>query len=131
MGDLGDTVRQYNDACSVGSIDEVMAFFAPDAVIYDLNHPPVRGREAIGIFWGRIRQKWGGAVWTTDSVIGSPNDICVAAEWTMRGTANGAPFAFRGVDVFHADDAGLLTEVRQYWRFDAEQMDSGLVGFPY
>lgn len=128
MVDLETLVRRYNQACSVGSVDDVMAFFTPDAVIYDLNHPPVRGREAIGTFWGRIRAKWGGAVWETDSVMAS--GLMAAAEWTMRGTAAAGPFAFHGVDVFVATDSGLLAEVRQYWRFDPGS-DSGLVGFPY
>lgn len=127
--DLADLVRRYNAACSTAGVDEVMAFFTDDAVIYDLNHPPVVGRRQIGWFWDRIREKWGGAVWETDSVVADGS--VAAAEWTMRGVADGEPFTFRGVDVFHADPDGRFTEIRQYWRFDPTAMTSGLVGFPY
>jgi hypothetical protein len=56
--------------------------------------------------------------------------LTAAAEWTMRGRSEGQPFTFRGVDVFIFTEAGLLTEVRQYWRFDPASLTSDLVGFP-
>ena len=129
MVDLDALVRDYNEACSSGSLADVMAFFAEDAVIYDLNHAPVVGREAIGRFWGHVRGKWGGARWSTDSVIAQARSA--AAEWTMSGVADGHAFTFRGVDIFHVNDDGLLREVRQYWRFDPDDLTSGLVGFDY
>lgn len=129
MPDLDRIVRSYNEACSSGSLADVTAFFTDDAVIYDLNHAPVVGREAIGRFWGHVRGKWGGAHWSTDSVIAQGQRA--AAEWTMSGVAGGLAFTFRGVDIFHVNDDGLLCEVRQYWRFDPTDLTSGLVGFDY
>lgn len=128
MADLDQIVRAYNEACSSGTLEEVMAFFADDAVIYDLNHPPVVGKAAIGRFWGHVRAKWGGARWTTDAVI--TDGIAASVEWTMHGVTPAGPFAFHGVDTFRFD-GGLITDIRQYWRFDPHALDSGLVGFPY
>ena len=129
--DLERIVRDYNAACSSGTVEQIIAFVADEAVIYDLNHPPVVGREAIGRFWDRIRTKWGGATWDVGLVIVDADQGVVAAEWTMHGTgADGAPFAFHGVDLY-AFAGPLITEIRQYWRFDADRLASGLVGYDY
>jgi ketosteroid isomerase-like protein len=128
MADLDRLVRDYNAACSHGTVEEITAFVTPDAVIYDLNHPPVVGRVAIGRFWDRIRTKWGGATWDVDRTIG--DGTSVAAEWTMHGTTADGPFAFHGVDLYEFDD-DLIREIRQYWRFDPDEPGSGLVGFAY
>ena len=132
MTDLERMVRDYNDACSRGTVEQVVAFVAADAVIHDLNHPPVVGRDAIGRFWDRIRTKWGGATWDVGLVIVDADQGAVAAEWTMHGTggADGAPFAFHGVDLYSFSDL-TITEIRQYWRFDADRPGSGLVGYDY
>jgi ketosteroid isomerase-like protein len=127
--DLASVVRAYNEACSRGTVDDIMAFFAENAVIYDLNHPPVVGRDAIGRFWGKIRAKWGGATWHTDAAVADAATATAAAEWTMYGVSAGKPFRFHGVDMFSFDGA-LISEVRQYWRFDAHELHSGLVGHP-
>jgi ketosteroid isomerase-like protein len=130
--ELERIVRDYNGACSSGTVDQIVAFVATDAVIYDLNHPPVVGREAIGRFWDRIRTKWGGATWDVGLVIIDVDHGAVAAEWTMHGTGGtgGEPFAFHGVDLY-SFTGELITEIRQYWRFDADRLGSGLVGYDY
>ena len=129
--DLERIVRDYNAACSHGTVEQIVEHVAPDAVIYDVNHPPVVGREAIGRFWDRIRTKWHGATWDVGLVLADAGRGAVAAEWTMHGvTDDGAPFAFHGVDLY-AFAGELITEIRQYWRFDADRSGSGLVGYDY
>ncbi len=131
MDERERTVRAYNAACSSDIAADIMAFFTPDAVIYDLNHPPVVGREAIGAFWAKVRARWGGATWATDHVVSDGRTV--VAEWTMHGVSTGqgdAPFAFRGADVF-VFAGPLISEIRQYWRFDPARLDSGLVGYAY
>jgi len=91
MDELERVVRAYNGACSHDMIADIMAFFTADAVIYDLNHPPVAGREAIGVFWGRVRARWGGATWDTNLVV-SDGRVAVT-EWTMHGRRGEAAFA--------------------------------------
>jgi ketosteroid isomerase-like protein len=133
MDELERTVRAYNEACSHDVLADITAFFTHDAVIYDLNHPPVVGRDAIGVFWGKVRARWGGATWDTDRVV--TDGVAAVAEWTMHGRAvDGRPFAFRGADAFAfapGDRRLLISEIRQYWRFDPERLESGLVGYPY
>ena len=52
-GPHGRLVRSYFSACNDGTVEEIAAHFTPDAVVYDTNHAPVRGAEAIGRFWTR------------------------------------------------------------------------------
>ena len=128
MDDRERAVRAYNAACSRDVVGDITAFFTTDAVIYDLNHPPVVGREAIGAFWAKVRARWGGATWDTDHVVSDGRTV--VAEWTMHGVSGERRFAFHGVDVF-VFAGPLIAEIRQYWRFDAERLASGLVGYEY
>ena len=131
MDDRERAVRAYNAACSGDVVADIAAFFTPDAVIYDLNHPPVVGREAIGAFWVKVRARWGGATWDTDHVVSDGRTV--VAEWTMHGlhgVHDDKPFAFHGADVF-VFAGPLIAEIRQYWRIDPGRPGSGLVGYDY
>ncbi len=124
----GAVLQRYFEACSSGSIAEVSACFTRDAVIYDTNHSPVVGRDAICRFWEHIRAKWSGARWEVHTV--TADGARAAAEWSMYGTAHGEPFVVRGSE--HYDfEAGLISQIRQYWTFDSVAPGSELVGFPY
>jgi hypothetical protein len=51
----------------------------------------------------------------------------------MRGRdprQGGRPFAFRGSEHYRFRDS-LIAEIRQYWTFDPERLDTGLRGYPY
>ena len=121
-------LERYFAACSSGSVAEVMACFTRDAVIYDTNHPPVVGREAIGMFWGRVRAKWSGATWEAHTLLEYTDRAAV--EWSMRGESDGRPFVARGSDHYDFAD-GRISQIRQYWTFDPEAPGSELLGFPY
>ncbi len=123
-----DLVRAYFEVCTSGSADAIATTFTKDAVVYDTNHAPVRGREAIGVFWLRVRERWSGAVWTIDS--GLEDGDAAAIEWSMRGTSNGEPFVFRGSEHYHFD-GDLIAEIRQYWTFDGDEPGTELVGYVY
>jgi ketosteroid isomerase-like protein len=124
----GEVVRAYFSDCSTSSAEAIAAFFTPDAVVYDTNHPPVVGAEAIGRFWVGVRERWGGATWSVDSLLEGPD--AVAMEWTMRGERHGRPFAAHGSDHYRIE-RGLIAEVRQYWVLDRTRADTGLVDYPY
>jgi hypothetical protein len=126
--DRGHLVRRYFEACSSGSADEISACFGTDAVIYDLNLAPVRGARACGVFWVRVRERWGGARWTIDRIIAAGDEA--ACEWTMTGRHGARPVRFRGSDHYHFD-GDLISEVRQYWCFDDDRLVGGLIGYPY
>lgn len=128
-------IEAYFDACNRGSAADIAAHFTPDAVIYDSNLDPCRGNAAIGAMWVKVRQRWGGAHWQVDTCITDPAsaDPVAAIEWTMHGVdhrSGDRPFAFRGSEHYRFHH-GLIAEIRQYWTFDPQRLDTGLVGFDY
>jgi uncharacterized protein (TIGR02246 family) len=127
-----DRIQAYFEACNGGDPDEVAAHFTPDAVIYDTNIPPSRGRAAIAAGWAVIREKWGGATWAVDHVVVDTDGDAAAIEWSMSGTdpRTGRSFVFRGSEHYRFVDT-LIDEIRQYWTFDRERLDTGLVGYRY
>ncbi len=127
-----ERIRSYFDACNGGDPDAVAVHFTPDAVVYDTNIPPMRGRDAIAAGWAAIAAKWGGATWSVDTVVEAADGSGAAIEWSMVGTdpRSGTSFVFRGSEHYRFVD-GLIDEIRQYWTFDRERLDSGLVGYPY
>jgi ketosteroid isomerase-like protein len=128
--DRGELIRRYFEACSTGSAAVIAGCFTPDAVVYDTNLAPVVGADAAGRFWVAVRERWGGARWQVDRVVAEGDHA--ACEWTMTGraAADGRSFAFRGSDHYHFT-GDLIAEVRQYWTFDPDRLDTGLVGFAY
>ncbi len=121
-------IEAYFRACSEGSPDDIASHFTDDAVVFDTNHPPVRGAAAIGAFWAKVRERWDGAVWLVDTCV-SDGDTA-AIEWTMTGRGPRGEFAVRGSEHYRFAD-GRIDEIRQYWTFDRETLDTGLVDFPY
>jgi ketosteroid isomerase-like protein len=124
----GDVVREYFAACGQGDADRVAGCFTPDAVLYDTNHPPVVGAEAIGRFWANVASRWGGAQWEVDTLLEAPN--ATALEWSMHGERRGRTFTAHGSDHYTLRD-GQISEVRQYWVLDRDCSDTGLIGYPY
>ena len=124
-------IAAYFEACNGGDPAELAAHFTPDAVIYDTNLPPSRGSDAIAAGWAAIRDRWGGAVGSVDTVVASADGSAAAIEWSMRGTdpRSGRAFVFRGSEHYRFVDT-LIDEIRQYWTFDRERLDTGLVGYP-
>jgi ketosteroid isomerase-like protein len=128
VGATGDVVRRYRAACTEGTAQDIAATLTPAAVVYDTNHAPVRGHEAIGAFWVRVRARWHGARWRIDALVEEGD--AAASEWTMTGQSDGRPFAVHGSEHYRVED-GRIAEIRQYWSFDPERLDTGLVGYPY
>ncbi len=128
--DLEARIRAYFAACGQGDAAAIAAHFTDDAVIYDTNVPPVRGSAAIGQFWVRVREKWGGARWQVDAVLAEGERAAI--EWTMTGRhpARGERFAVHGAEWYRFED-GRIAEIRQYWTFDPAAPGTGLVGYPY
>ena len=121
-------IERYFAACSGGSAEAVARCFTSDATIYDTNHPPVRGSDAIGAFWAGVHRRWGGASWSVDRAVVEGDEAAI--EWSMRGTRDGEPFIVRGSE--HYRFAGeLIAEIRQYWSFDRDNPGSELVDYPY
>ncbi|MFT7602405.1 MAG: hypothetical protein ACI8TP_005374 [Acidimicrobiales bacterium] len=127
-----ERIRAYFTACGAGTADEIASHFTDDAVIYDTNVRPLRSSADIGRSWVKVRERWQGARWIVDSVVS--NDETAAIEWSMTGVnpADSRSFVFRGSEHYEfATDANLISEIRQYWTFDANELDTGLLGFGY
>ena len=123
-----ELVDSYFLACSGGTAEEIAGHFCGDAVVYDLNHEPVRGAAGIGDFYVRVRDRWGGATWLVDTYLGDEQHA--AGEWSMHGTADGTPFVVRGSEHYEFE-AGKIAQIRQYWKFDPSRPGVALRGYPY
>ena len=128
----GERIEAYFVSCGHGSAEDIGAHFTPDAVIWDTNVRPLRGRADIGASWVAVRERWGGAEWFVDSLVEGPHGDTAAIEWSMTGIepVDRRPFVFRGSEHYRLVN-GLIDEIRQYWTFDAERLDTGLRGFDY
>ena len=122
----------YFLACSEGSADEIGAHFTDDAVIWDTNIRPMRGRDEIGSSWVTVRERWGGARWLVDSMVAASDQETAAIEWLMTGTdpRDGRDFVFRGSEHYRFSET-LIAEIRQYWTFDPDRLDTGLRDYDY
>ena len=126
-----ERITAYFEACGTGSPADVAAHFTPAAVVYDTNIRPMVGATDIGESWVKVRDRWHGARWTVDSIVADGG--AAAIEWTMTGTdpESGRTFAFHGSEHYRFEgDDHLITEIRQYWTFDPERLDTGLRGYP-
>lgn len=121
-------VERYFRACSTGTRSEIAACFTEGAVVYDLNHRPVRGAKSIGSFYARVRDQWDGASWEINNYL--EDDRAAAVEWTMRGRTDGTAFAVRGSEHYEFS-AGRIDQIRQYWRFDPSSPSVALRDYPY
>jgi hypothetical protein len=121
-------VRAYFEACTNGRAEDIASCFTHDAVIYDTNHSPIRGRTAIGAFWTGVRDRWAGAIWVADA--GLEDGDVAAVEWSMHGLTERGRFVFRGSEHYRFEE-DLIAEIRQYWTFDAEEPGSELLGYQY
>lgn len=125
--DARTLIESYFTACSAGDADKVADHFVPDAAVFDTNHPPVRGAAEIGRFYAAVARRYGGARWHVDTFVDAGGGRC-ASEWTM--TAPSVAAVVRGSEHYEVAD-GRITQIRQYWTYDRETMDTELLGFPY
>lgn len=123
-----ERIEAYFRACGAGSGSEIASHFTSDAVVYDTNHQPVVGAQAIGRFWVRIREQWNAARWHVDTCLSGGD--AAAIEWTMTGRSEGRRFAIRGSE-HYAFRGDRIAQIRQYWTFDRERLDSALRDYPY
>lgn len=121
-------IEAYFAACSSGSADAIASYFTPEAIVFDTNHPPVCGAATIGEFWSKIQNRWQGASWYVDTCVTEADTAAI--EWTMTGNSDGHPFTVRGSEHYRFED-GKIAEIRQYWTFGGDKLDTALVEFPY
>ncbi len=121
-------IEAYFEACSTGTGADIADHFTLDAVVYDTNHKPLQGAAAIGKFWSEVRQRWQNACWYVDTCVSDGDSAAI--EWTMTGATEAGKFAVRGSEHYRFHD-GLIAEIRQYWTFRRDHLDTALIEFPY
>lgn len=121
-------IEAYFKACSEGSAEEIASHFTPEAIVFDTNHAPVRGAQSIGEFWTKSRAHWKRARWYVDTCVTEAD--AAAIEWTMTGRTDRGTFTFRGSEHYRFEGT-KIAEIRQYWTFDRDRLDTALVEFPY
>lgn len=127
-----ERIEAYFLACSEGSAEDIAGHFTPQAIIWDTNIRPMRGSEAIGDTWVKVRERWSGARWMVDTMVESADAATAAIEWRMTGIepVEQRAFVFRGSEHYSFEDT-LIAEIRQYWTFDPERLDTGLLEYDY
>jgi ketosteroid isomerase-like protein len=123
-----ELVESYFAACTGGDPAAIARHFTEEAVVYDLNHAPVRGATTIADFFCRVRDRWQGAGWEVNTYLDGGD--AAAVEWTMHGKHDEEHFAVRGSEHYEFVN-GLIGQIRQYWAFDPERPGVGLQGYPY
>lgn len=125
-------IAAYFEACNTGDAESVATHFTESAVVFDTNVRPARGRAEIGEMWANVAARWGGARWHVDSVVESAAGDTAAIEWSMTGVdpRSQRRFVFRGSEHYRFDQS-LIAEIRQYWTFDRDRLDTGLIGYDY
>ena len=127
-GEIETLVTRYFLACGYGTAADIASHFQASAVVYDTNHPPIRGAVSIGEFWVSVRERYGGATWHLDSIVESEDSAAI--EWTMKGNLDNNQLVYRGSEHYHIKN-GLISEIRQYWNWERNELTSGLVDYLY
>ena len=127
-----ERIEGYFRACGHGSPDDIASHFTTDAIVWDTNIRPMRGAAEIGSMWTKVRERWGGAEWFVDTCVASEDETASALEWHMTGTnpQDDRAFMFRGSEHYRFEET-LIAEIRQYWTFDADRLDTGLRDYDY
>lgn len=113
--DMKAQVAAYYDAVSRGDVDDVLAMFAPDAVMRD----PVGTPPAVDEAARRQRYAGIGAMFEAFAIEADEIVVCgseAAARWAARGSTHaGREVRFSGISTFTFDDGGLITAMSAYW----------------
>ena len=127
-GKIEPLITRYFLAGGYGTAADIASHFEKNAVIYDTNHPPIRGAGSIGEFWLNVRERYGEATWHVDSIIESEDSAAI--EWTMKGTLDNKQLVYRGSEHYRVRN-GLIIEIRQYWNWKRNELTSGLMDYLY
>lgn len=107
-----EVIRAFCAAFSRLDIDEVMAYFADDAVYHNMPGPPARGTEAIRQTIERFLSSWDKSEWEILNI--AADDNTVFAERMDRTVAGGKSVDLPVVGVFELED-GKIRAWRDYF----------------
>ena len=125
-------IKRYYHGCNIADVDLMKSTFAEDVVHYFTHHKPIRGAEALALYWAKMQPRVGG-VWTVDHAMVQEDEVVI--EWTMQWTPPGQkkPQLIRGAEWYVFRD-GRITEIRAYYlnpRLPYMRTSFELEDFPY
>lgn len=105
-------VQDFCAAWSRLDLDELMEYFAPDAVYHNMPGPPLEGHDAVREGIGRFLSGWDETVWEVVNIAAAGN--VVFAERVDRTQAGGRSVDLPVTGVFEVRD-GLIAAWRDYF----------------
>jgi ketosteroid isomerase-like protein len=116
-----DAIHSYLDALSRGDLDQLLALFAPQAIV----HSPLYGQQAARAFYPALLQDSAASHIEPLQIFQSNSPQYAAVNFLYHWTlANGEEVTFDCVDIFQFDKAGKITELKII--YDASQTRSAL-----
>ena len=106
--ELTDLTVRFTDAFNRENLDEVMSFFAEDALYDEFNGRRSRGKAAIReAFVPQFRGDYGTIRFITEDLFVDAVAGKALIRWVCRVEAGGSPRAWRGLDVLEFDGGSL------------------------
>lgn len=101
---LEDLVVRFTDAFNRDDLDEVMSFFADDAIYDEFNGTRHQGREAIrAAFVPQFRGDFGTIRFVTEDLFVDADTGKALIRWECRLTRGETTRAWRGLDILRFD----------------------------
>lgn len=109
-------IRAYLDALSRGDLDQLMALFAPEAIV----HSPLYGQQPAHVFYPALLQDSAASNIELLHIFQSHSPQQAAVNFLYHWTlANGDAVTFDCVDIFRFDADGKISELKII--YDASQ----------
>ncbi|MEU1983879.1 nuclear transport factor 2 family protein [Nocardia sp. NPDC019395] len=115
--EIRDVVEAYVKLVGAGPTDDIVALYAPDAVIEDpIGTEPKQGHDAIREFYNVIASLERETALAPETVRIAGNHA--AFVFTLITKAGGQRMTLSPIDVMEFDDEGRITRMRAYWSAD-------------
>lgn len=112
--EIRDVIEQYVKLVGSGPTEEIVALYAPDAVVEDpIGTEPKQGHDAIREFYDVIASLERETSLAPETVRIAGNQA--AFLFTLVTKAGGQRMTLSPIDVMEFDDAGRITRMRAYW----------------
>jgi ketosteroid isomerase-like protein len=120
--DLRARVRAFVAAFNRGDLDEVMSYFADDAVYDELSGKRNVGKHAVrDAFVPQFRGDFGKLVFDEEDLFVDAAEGKALVSWVCR--REGSPGGWRGLDILAFRD-GLVAEKRTYTKADVPKIEA-------
>jgi uncharacterized protein (TIGR02246 family) len=108
---LIDLTQRFTDAFNRNDLDAVMAFFSDDGVYDEFNGKRNRGKAAIrAAFEPQFRGAFGDMKFLEDDIFVDAEAGKAMISWRCTLSINGKPTSWRGLDLLHFVDGGVISK---------------------